>query len=139
MAAWHSWHRRFLSLGEKSIGLSQGHTMLRKSQKRMWKWVLPVAILLTISFSLWGKHSLLCLYELKKQRDQMKEDILHLINENESLRREIYELKHSPEIVCRKAREELRLVKPGEIIYRYYTLQGSNKTKQIGAKECQEY
>ena len=69
----------------------------------------------------------------------MKEDILHLINENESLRQEIYELKYSPEIVCQKAREELGLVKPGEIIYRYHTLPSSNETKQIGAKECREY
>ena len=113
--------------------------MLRKSQKRMWKWIVPAVVLVILSASLWGKHSLLRIYELKKQRDRMKGDILQLMNENESLRREIYELKHSPEIVYRKAREELRLVKPGEIIYRYYTLQGSNKTKQIGAKACQEY
>ena len=70
--------------------------------------------------SLSGPYSLLRIYHFRKQRNQIKKDIFQLVEENNLLRQEIQNLRSDPEYISRIAREELGLVKPGEIIYRYY-------------------
>jgi cell division protein FtsB len=85
------------------------------------KWIflgLAVAVVLLSSFK--GPYSLWSIYHFRKQRDQIKSDILQLSEENNLLRQEIQKLHSDPECVSRIAREELGLVKPGEIIYRYH-------------------
>jgi cell division protein FtsB len=85
------------------------------------KWIFPclaVGVVLLASFK--GPSSLWRIYQFRKQRDQIKSDILQLSEENKLLRQDIQKLRTDPECVSRIAREELGLVKPGEIIYRYH-------------------
>ena len=48
--------------------------------------------------------------------DRIQSEIAALQHENETLRNEINSLKHDPATIERIAREQLKLVKPGEII-----------------------
>jgi len=85
------------------------------------KWIFPclaVGVVLLASFK--GPYSLWRIYQFRKQRDQIKSDILQLSEENKLLRQEIQKLRTDPGCVSRIAREELGLVKQGEIIYRYH-------------------
>ena len=105
----------------------------------VWKWVLPAVVLLVLLSSLGGPHSLVQIYALRKYRDQMKEDILHLAENNTFLRQKIKRLRNDPEPIYRIAREELGLVKPGEIVYRYYKMHSPQKPERIKEKKCPEY
>ncbi len=85
------------------------------------KWIIlcsAVGLVLLSSFK--GPYSLWSIYHFRRQRDQIKSDILQLSDENNLLRQEIEKLRSDPECICRIVREELGLVKPGEIIYRYH-------------------
>ena len=88
---------------------------------RFRKWILPcLAVGLVLLSSFKGPYSIMSIYRFRKQRDRIKSDILQLSEENNLLRQEIEKLRSDPECIARIAREELGLVKPGEIIYRYH-------------------
>lgn len=94
------------------------------------KWILlafAVGLVLLSCFK--GPYSLLSIHRFRKQRDQIKSDILKLSEENNLLRQEVQKLRSDPGCISRIAREELGLVKPGEIIYRYH-YQELQKAKQ---------
>ena len=93
----------------------------------VWKWALPVFILLVLLSSFGGPHSLIRIYSLRKYQDQIKEEILGLSEKNKFLRQQIHKLRNDPEAIYQIAREELGLVKPGEIVYRYYKIQNTEK------------
>ncbi|MEW6381003.1 MAG: septum formation initiator family protein [bacterium] len=97
------------------------------SQSRLsciWRYILLIlAVGLLVFSALEGRYSLMRIYRFRKQRDQIKRDILQLSEENQALRKEIETLRSDPEYIARIAREDLGLAKPGEIIYRYHQLQ----------------
>ncbi|MEW5801563.1 MAG: septum formation initiator family protein [bacterium] len=98
------------------------------------KWILPALVAGLVLFSSFkGPYSLWNMYQFRKQRDRIKSDILRLTEENELLRQEIQRLHSDPECISRIAREELGLVKPGEIIYRYHhqQLQKGKREKKV--------
>jgi len=97
------------------------------------KWIFPVlAVGLVLYSSFKGPCSLWSIYRFRKQRDQIKNDILQLSEENNLLRQEIQKLHSDPECIARIAREELGLVKQGEIIYRYHHQQIQKQQLQKG-------
>lgn len=101
--------------------------MFLKFTACIWKWGLPAFIVTVLLSSFLGPHSLTRIYSLRKYRDHIKEDILDLANKNKLLRQKIKKVQNDPEPIYRIAREELGLVKPGEIIYRYYKMQRLEK------------
>lgn len=103
------------------------------------KWALPAFIVLVLLSSFGGPHSLIRIYSLRKYRDHIKEDILDVAKKNKLLRQKIQRLRNDPEPIYRIAREELGLVKPGEIIYRYYKMQGLEKAERTEGKKCPKY
>ena len=105
----------------------------------IWKWVFPAFIVLVLLSSFGGPHSLIRIYSLRKYRDHIKEDILDLAEKNKLLRKKIQGLRNDPEPIYRIAREELGLVKPGEIIYRYYKIKSLEKPGRIKEKKCPKY
>ncbi len=96
---------------------------------KFWKWFIIVGILVVLYSSLVGPNKLSKIYALRKQREQLKEDILTLKQKNELLREEINELQSNPDVICRIAREQLGLVKPGELVYRYYQIPNIKEKK----------
>lgn len=113
--------------------------MVLKFGSCIWKWVLIASVLLIVLSSLGGPHSLLRIYALRKYRDQIKEDILQLAQNNTLLRQKIQKLRNDPEPIHRIAREELGLVRPDEIVYRYYKMQSLEKPERIEKGKCPEF
>ena len=75
--------------------------------------LLTVAMLLLAVFNDKGA---LQVHAKSKQLETMNEEITAIEVENERLAEEIKSLRHDPTTIERLAREELKLVKPGEIV-----------------------
>ncbi|MBI3599701.1 MAG: septum formation initiator family protein [Nitrospinae bacterium] len=56
---------------------------------------------------------------LNKKLELLKSDIGNLKRENEKLNREVYALKNDPSYIEKIAREDLGLVKPGEVVFEF--------------------
>jgi cell division protein FtsL len=84
-------------------------------QPRLPRWLLPLLILgaLALLVNAFGS-SYLALYSLRREGARLAREVLVLRRENAQLREEIRRL-HSPTYIERLAREQLGLVKPGEI------------------------
>jgi cell division protein FtsB len=75
--------------------------------------LLTVAMILLAIFD---DHGML---EVRKQRanlDQVRNELTVLSTENDALRKEIDNLRYDPATIERIAREQLKLVKPGEVV-----------------------
>ncbi|MBI2998799.1 MAG: septum formation initiator family protein [Deltaproteobacteria bacterium] len=90
-----------------------------KRAKRGLVYVLS-ALLVTLSlFTVFGERGALHLWRLGQEQKRLEERNFVLQKENEILRERIYRLRHDDRYLERIAREELNLVRPGEIIYRF--------------------
>jgi len=69
--------------------------------------------------SLLGSGGLLDLWRLRAERAALGEDAFHLLAKNDELRQRILRLRHSDRALERLARQELGLVRDGEIVYRF--------------------
>jgi len=68
------------------------------------------------TFAVFDPHGALALRKQHAKRDQVDTEVVALTKENEQLKKEIDQLRHDPATIERIAREQLKLVKPGEII-----------------------
>ena len=66
-----------------------------------------------------GERGVLHLWRLKSEKAKLDEENYRLQKENESLRQRISKLRNDNFYLEKLAREELNLVRPGEIIYRF--------------------
>ncbi|MBI2876383.1 MAG: septum formation initiator family protein [Candidatus Tectomicrobia bacterium] len=82
-------------------------------------WFSLMGALLLLGSSLWGERGWLELRRARQEKAHMQEQIQGLERENQVLRREIAALREDPYLVEKIAREELGLVKPGEIVYEF--------------------
>lgn len=73
--------------------------------------------LLLLGWSVWGERGWLDLRKVRQQESRLREQIRDLEKENRRLLREVTALREDPYAVERIAREELGLVKPGEVVY----------------------
>ncbi len=86
------------------------------TQKAAWV-VFIIIILFVIIISLAGDNGVLELYRRKLIYQHLEDEISKLLQENERLKKEIILLKEDLFTIEKIAREELGLVKPGEIVY----------------------
>jgi len=78
------------------------------------------ALLVTLSlFTVFGGNKINKPWRLGQEKTRLEERNFVLQKENEILRERIYRLRHDDRYLERIAREELNLVRPGEIIYRF--------------------
>jgi cell division protein FtsB len=75
--------------------------------------LITVALLLLAIFN---DHGMLAIHQNNLKLEQIKAENDALIKENEQIRKDIRDLRYNPAAIEKKAREELKLVKPGEII-----------------------
>jgi cell division protein FtsB len=75
--------------------------------------LLTVGMLLLAVFD---PHGALAVRQQHAKLDKVTSDVANLTQENEKLRTEIDQLRHDPAMIERIAREQLKLVKPGEVI-----------------------
>ena len=95
-------------------------------QRKVMQGLLPrIAIgvfgLLTVGMVLlavFDPHGALAVRKQHTRLDQVNSEVAALTEENERLRKQIDQLRHDPATIERIAREQLGLVKPGEVILR---------------------
>lgn len=75
--------------------------------------LLTVAMILLAVFD---ERGALALGKRSQELNDLNEDINTAIEQNEKKRKEIEELRSDRDAIERRAREELKLVKPGEIV-----------------------
>lgn len=82
-----------------------------------WAAALPLGALLAGSIA--GSGGVLELLRLRHERAELSEEVFRLLRETEVLRRRILTLRRSDVELERLARQELGLVRDGEIVYRF--------------------
>lgn len=92
---------------------------MASSQKSFFKRLLVVMassiLLLFLAYGLFGKGGYLELKRIESQNQELIERIEQIREENKKILSEIKALKSDPKTIEKIAREELGLVKPGEI------------------------
>jgi len=90
-----------------------------KSISRRYSVFLITAISGIFLFALLGSRGLMQVYHLKLERDRIQRSNAQLIEENKKLAEQIERLRNNREEVEKIAREELKLVRKGEIVYQF--------------------
>jgi cell division protein FtsB len=80
---------------------------------------LALFILLLSIYTIVGERGVFHLWRLRGEQAQLDEQNFRLQKENETLRQRISRLRHDDLYLEKMAREELNLVRPGEVIYRF--------------------
>jgi cell division protein FtsB len=91
---------------------------------RRRRWLLALGGLLCVLFclhQLLGENGYLTLRARQREARQLENEVRRLTEEKQRMNREVDRLRNDPAAIERVAREEMKLVRPGEIIY-YYTL-----------------
>lgn len=78
------------------------------------------ALILTLSlFTTFGDRGVLHLWRLWGEKTKLDERNFLLQKENEILRERVYRLRYDSHYLEKIAREDIGLVRPGEIVYRF--------------------
>ncbi len=89
---------------------------------RDYKFWLMVSLLLSLSLigmAILGEDGFLRVQALEQELQAVQARVQALREENTLLRQEVYALKHDPYFIEKLAREELGLVRPGEIVFQF--------------------
>jgi cell division protein FtsB len=100
---------------------------------RCWHlYILAAFILLVSGYTVLGERGALLLWRLGADKAKLDEQNFRLQKENEALRQRMTRLRYDDYYLEKLAREELSLVRPGEIIYRFSSPDSkNNKTKTL--------
>ena len=90
----------------------------RAARKRRLVFIGLLAILIA-ALSVGGNRSLIRIYRMNKTRAELHREIERLKQGNQELAGEVHSLKNDPAQVESIAREDLGLVKPGEVVYQF--------------------
>lgn len=94
--------------------------MSQSKKPKPWALYIFCALLFFLSlFTTFGERGVLHLWRLWGEQRELGEKNFILQKENEILRERIYRLHHDDHYLEKIAREDLGLVQPGEIIYRF--------------------
>lgn len=66
-----------------------------------------------------GERGALHLWRLRGEKDRLDEQNFRMQKENEALRERIYRIRNDNAYLEKLAREELNLVRPGDVVYRF--------------------
>ena len=87
---------------------------------------LKILLLASISFfifiviaAIFRDDGVIKVYHLNEKVDSLKNNISKLKKENEKLNTEVYALKNDSSYIEKIAREDLGLVKPGEVVFEF--------------------
>jgi cell division protein FtsB len=93
---------------------------LRWNKDALYRNALFALILVCIALivhEIFGEHGYLALRHQQKEMGVLQQQIQQLRKENEELDRQIKALKSDPKAIERLAREQMRMARPGELIY----------------------
>ena len=102
----------------------------RKKKKQQKKKVIAVGIIgiIVVTMLIFGDMGLIKYFQLKKQSEQLRTEIKSLINESKYLTDQIGKLENDMDYIERIAREEFRMAKKGEKVFRVINLKNTNNT-----------
>ncbi|HUT53196.1 MAG TPA: septum formation initiator family protein [bacterium] len=83
------------------------------------KVAVGVLVLIILAFTVFGDRGLLNLVRYQQERQELLSRAQKLREENRELRAEIERLQNDPAHIERLAREELGMVKPGELVIQF--------------------
>ncbi len=81
--------------------------------------LLATLILLLLLVTIVGERGALHLWRLRGEKAQLDEQNYRLQKANEELRQKITRIRNDNRYLEKLAREELNLVRPGEVVYRF--------------------
>ena len=95
---------------------------MKRSKKRTLLSTKNYAIFLIFSLFIMillvNEFGLIKLFDLKKQKQNLEQEIAFLNKQESNLRNTIYQLQHDQEYIEKIARERYMMVLPGEKVYR---------------------
>jgi cell division protein FtsB len=92
------------------------------SLPRRWPAYLIGSLIVLLSLvTLVGERGALHLWRLRGEKSRLDEQNYRLQKENESLRQRVHKIRNDDDYLEKLAREELNMVRPGEIVYRFQT------------------
>jgi len=97
--------------------------MFAQISRRWPLYLLTSLILLLFVYTIFGERGAIHLWRLRGEKITLDEKNYRLQKENEALRQRISRLRTDDLYLEQVAREELNLVRPGEIIYRFPSTQ----------------
>jgi cell division protein FtsB len=87
--------------------------------RKKYLFLLGLSVCGMILFAVLGGRGLMHIYQLKEERNRIQGSNARLQEENRKLTEKINRLRTNKEEVEKVAREELGLVKKGEIVYQF--------------------
>jgi cell division protein FtsB len=93
--------------------------LLAQISRRWPLCLLTSLILLLFGYTIFGERGALHLWRLRGEKIMLDETNYRLQKENDALRRRVTRLRTDDLHMEQVAREELNLVRPGEIVYRF--------------------
>ena len=96
---------------------------LQQISSRWPLYLLTALILLLFVYTILGERGAIHLWRLRGEKITLDEKNYRLQKENEALRQRISRLRTDDLYLEQVAREELNLVRPGEVIYRFPSTQ----------------
>jgi len=85
--------------------------------RRNATYILVLVCIALLVHEIFGSHGFLALRQEKKEIESLRQQIRQLQDENEQLDKRIKALQSNPKAIERLAREQMRLARPGELIY----------------------
>jgi len=93
---------------------------LLSSVLQRWPIYLFSALIILIALdTMVGERGALHLWRLRGEKNRLDEQNFRMQKENEVLRERVYRLRNDNAFLEKLAREELNLVRPGEVVYRF--------------------
>jgi cell division protein FtsB len=85
----------------------------------VWSFIGLGFVLFLLYQTLFGRQGLWEIYQLNGYYRQLAGEIVRLEEENKELQRQIEQLRRLPFQIEKTAREELGLVRPGDVVYKF--------------------
>lgn len=96
--------------------------------KEKLKKVFKILLIIVILYVFLGRSTgLIHLVEMKVEKSKLQQELEQINEENRQTAREIETLRSDTKAIERIAREELGLVKKGEIVYKFITLRDKDR------------
>lgn len=108
--------------------------LLSKIAKRWFLYGFSILLISLSLFTIFGDRGLLHLWRLWGEKRTLDERNFHLQRENELLRERIHRLRHDNLYLEKIAREDLGLVREGEIVYRFSSESKKNRLSELSSQ-----
>jgi cell division protein FtsB len=107
-------------------------TLPFKIPQRWLYYSLGALIALVSVVTIIGERGALHLWRLRSEKAQLDAENYRLQKENESLRQRVSRIRRDDYYLEKLAREELNMVRPGEVVYRFANRESRSKPRAVG-------